>query len=202
MDNGEKKQIIENTPRVDVGKILNDPPAQEPMKVPPGCVERVLSFRERNFIVGACRALCEKIEHKSFKDQANLARLNKILLFDETLEYFAMLEDAQEELTRKWTRDKKMYKLWRNFQEGLIKVDEFKKEFPDVDPNEEVKKPSLRTPENTKEEMRGKERAFYLPAKLDVWVQTALRAMEWTWQSAEYSVDLCEKFGIKDEAVG
>jgi hypothetical protein len=197
MDNGEPmlKNAAREIPRVG----LDAEEAEVPRGVPAGCVERILSFRDRNFIIGACRAFCEKDGHKGFKDQAKLSRLNKLLAFEETLEYFAEFDDTLEDLVRAWTRQKRMYKLRRDVEEGVVKAGEFEKEFPGI-ALESVEKPTLRPPENSKEDMKGAESHFYLPSKLDVWVQDALRAMEWNWSAAEFSVDLCAKFGVTEEA--
>lgn len=202
-DNGGRK-MIENVTREALADAKGVDPAVAPgeQKVPSGCVERVLNFRDRNLLIGACRAFCAKDGHKGIKDQSKLDRMNKLISFDETLEYIAMLDDAQEELTREWTRDKGKYKAWRDYQEKIVTAEAVLKAFPGMDLDKGAVKPPLRMSENSPEEMRGKERAFYLPSKLDSWVQDAVRAMEWSPFAAEYAVELCAKFGIKGEDLG
>ena len=80
-----------------------------------------------------------------------------------------------------------------------MSADEVRKAFPDFDPEKGMEKPSLRMPELSPEEQRGQDSTFYLPSKLDAWVQDALRAMDWNTVMTMYSVELCDKFGLKDE---
>lgn len=166
-------------------------------KIPAGCVERVLNFKDRNNLFGACRAFCAQEGHKGFKDQTRLNSLNKIINFEETLEYFAMIDDSLEDETREWHRATRRYKLWKNYKAGLVKPEEFRKEFSDQDP--EPVKPALLAPETKPDELRGKERPFYLPSKIDVWAQDAIKAMDWSPFLVQYTVELFQKFGISEE---
>lgn len=205
-DNGDRKPLIENVTREALvrASIPDDatPAAADPKRAPVGHAERILSFKDRNNLFGACRAFCAREGHQGFKDQTKLDRLNKIILFEETLEYFAMLDDSLEDEIRAWQRSKKHYKLWKNYKAGLIKAEDFRRELPGANPDEEPPKPSLLEPQTKPEEARGKERSFYLPSKLDSWAQDAIRAMDWSPFAAQWTVELCEKFGIKDEEMG
>lgn len=199
-DNGGRK-IIENVTREALTEMIkSEGEAPESKKPPIGCVERILNFKDRNNLFGACRAFCAKEGHQGFKDQTKLDRLNKIILFEETLEYFAMIDDVLEDEVRAWQRDKRRYKLWKDYKAGLVKPEDFRKEFSDQDA--EPKKPALLQPESKPEDIRGKERSFYLPSKIDVWAQDAIRAMDWSPFLVEYTVELFQKFGIKEEELG
>ena len=163
---------------------------------PPGTVKRTLNFRDRNMLIGAARNWCSRDDQKKLKDQDKLVRLGRIISFDETIEFIAMLTDAQEELQRKWVADWRRYKIWRDFQAGLVAEDRLTK---DIDPEKGVQKPPLVMPENTPDEMRGPARDFFLPSKLDAWAQDAIKAMDWNFNAAEYAVELAEKFGVEIE---
>ncbi len=201
-DNGDRK-IIENVTREalsDAIRTENDTP--EVKKPPMGCVERILSFKDRNNLYGACRAFCAKDGHKGFKDQAKLDRLNKIINFEETLEYFAMIDDNLEDEILAWQHSVRVYKLWKEYRVGIIKAEDLRKQVPDINLEEGPLKPALLQPQSKPEDLRGKERSFYLPSKLDVWVQEAIKQMDWSPFVAMYTVELFEKFGIKEEESG
>lgn len=193
-DNGDRN-MIENVTRESFAVVpMEEGAAKRP---PVGHVERLLNFKDRNNLFGACRAFCAKEGHKGFKDQTKLDRLNKIINFDETLEYFAMIDDSLEDETRAWHRAKLRHKLWKDYKAGLVKPEDFRKEFSDQDP--EPLKPSLLAPVTKPDDIRGKERSFYLPSKIDVWAQDAIRAMDWSPFLVEYTVELFQKFGIHEE---
>lgn len=193
MSDGDGKMMAQ-TERVSQAEI--DKALTAAQEQPPGTVRRVLNFRDRNLLVGAARSWCARDDQKKLKDQDKLIRLGRLISFDETLEYMAMLTDAQEELQRKWLSDWNRYRLWRNFQAGLITADDLAK---GTDIDKGVPKPALVMPENTPAEMRGPSRDFFLPSKLDAWVQDAIRGMEWNFNAAEYAVELAEKFGVEIE---
>lgn len=194
-EDGEKT-IVQNAARDEVVKALVPP---EPPKPPPGCVERVLNYRDRNLLIGACRAFCTKDGHKGLMDQMKLDKLNKLLAFESTLEYFAEIDDAHEEKLLEWQRAINKYKLWRSHKAGILKAEDFRKEFPDTNPADEIPKPPLRPPDIDPQKMRGPERAFHIPSKLDVWIQDALKRSEWSTAVTEYAVELCSKFGLAIE---
>jgi len=200
-DSGDRK-MIENVTREALAE-ASAPQFElvsDVKKAPIGCVERILNFKDRNNLFGACRAFCAKEGHQGFKDQTKLDRLDKIILFQETLEYFAMIDDCLEDEVRAWHRDKRRYKLWKDYKAGLVRAEDFRKEFTDQDA--EPKKPSLLAPETKAEDHRGKERAFYLPSKIDAWAQDAIKAMDWSPFLVQFTVELFQKFGIKDEDFG
>jgi hypothetical protein len=172
--------------------------ASEP-KAPEGCTERTVTMRDRNSIMGACQAYCQKDGHKGLLDQTRLNRIKKILNWDETLEYFAMIDDSLDDEIRIWKRAKNQHKLWKDYRAGLIKAEDVKKTYPDLDLEGEFKKPPLREPELKPEDKCGPKKVVYLPSKLDAWVQDALKAMEWLPKMEELAVEVCAKFGIKSE---
>lgn len=196
-ENGDRK-ILENVTRESLPGMIESSQLFE-KRAPVGCVERILNFKDRNNLFGACRAYCAREGHKGFKDQDKLSRLNKIILFEETLEYFAMIDDLLEDAIRDWQRGRKRYKLWKDYKAGLVKIEDFRRELPGVNPDDEAPKPGLLAPESTPEDLRGKERSFYIPSKIDVWAQDAIKAMDWSPFTPQYTVELCEKFGIGDE---
>jgi hypothetical protein len=201
MSDGDGKLMLQNPPsRPEIDRVLHPveaghSPAAEPLQ-PAGTVKRTLNFRDRNLLIGAARNWCSRDGQKKLKDQDKLVRLAKLVYFEETLEYIAMIADAQEEVERKWRADWKRYKLWRNFQEGLISEEELTK---DVDRENGVPKPTLLMPEITPAEMRGRSRDFFFPSKLDAWAQNAVEGMDWNFNAAEYAVELAEKFGVEVE---
>lgn len=197
------KPAIENVTR----KVLEDAlKATEPVsapaerKIPEGCVERRLTMRDRNAIIGACQAYCLKDGHKGLSDQARLNKVKKMLNWDETLEYFAMVDDALDDEIRAWRRAKSQYKLWKDYRAGLVKPEDIRKIYPDLDLENGVQKPQLIEPKLKPGEKRGPEMVAYFPSKLDAWIQDALQAMEWHKDMEELSVEVCEKFGIKQES--
>jgi len=173
--------------------------ASDDKKCPAGCVERTLNYRERNLLIGAARDYCGGKEHADYKNQSKLSRLSKLISFEETLEYFEMMTDHYEDAQHEWRRAKLAYNALRNLRDGLIKLEDFRKQHPSLQPDQELVKPPVRAPEMTPQEMRGEERVFYLPSKLDVWVQDVLKVAAWQPLAAEYAVELCAKFGVKDE---
>lgn len=197
-DNGDRK-IIENVTREALSDAIRPEDASGSTRPPIGCVERILNFKDRNNLYGACRAFCAKDGHKGFKDTVKLDRLNKIIKFEETLEYFAMIDDSLEDEILAWQRAKRVYKLWKDYRAGLLTADGFRKEVPNVNLEEGPPKPALLQPETKADDLRGKERSFYLPSKLDVWAQEAIKQMDWSPFVAMYTAELFSKFGINDE---
>jgi len=199
MPDVDGKQIVENTPRVDVGKILDAPTSIGPAKQPAGTVERVLNFRDRNLLIGACREFCQKDGKGDHKAQAKLDRVVKLVKFDETVEYFNMIDDSLEDDLFKWQRSRNDWLAWQQYQGGGITLEDLRKKVPGLDVSSPPMKPPRKQPEAKHEELRGKERAFYFLSKLDAWVQECLKVATWSPLAAEYVVELCGKFGIKDE---
>lgn len=197
------KQIIENVVRKALEDAVKAEEAEEAglpePKVPEGCVERTLTMRDRNAIVGACEAYCQKEGHKGLLDQTRLNKIKKLLNWDETLEYFAMLDDALDEEVRIWRREKSQYKLWRDYRAGLVTAQDVKRAYPTLDLEAEPEKPSLREPELKPDEKRGPKKAVHLPSKLDAWVQDCLKSMQWLVKMDELAVEVCEKFGIRSD---
>ena len=176
-------------------------PVSAPEKsVPAGCVERVLNFRDRNLIIGACREFCQGMGKGDYKAQAKLDKVSKIISFQETLEYFEMIEESMEEATFKWQRERNDWLCYQQYMSGSLTAEELKKRAPGVDTGNPPRKASTKkAPEPTQDEQRGKARSFYFPSKIDVWVQDALKVANWQPLASEYVTELCLKFGLKDE---
>lgn len=212
MDDGSRR-MLENGPGEHVqvrerGTPENGPAARLPgpdgapaeAKPPAGCVERRLNCKERNILVGAARDYArEKGEHADFKNQMRLQRLIKTIRFEESIDYLSALEDHAEETVREWRSKRARRSMWLEWRAGLMEEDAVKKRFPGLSLDEEPEQVGTRPPELTPEEQRGPEEAFYLPSKLDAWVQDALRGAKWNPLLAEFVSELNEKFGIKDE---
>lgn len=173
--------------------------AKDNVKPPAGCVERLLNFRDRNILIGACRQYCDKDGKGDYKSASRLDRATRLLNLQETIEYFTMLDDSLEDALFNWQRERNNYLSWRQYQAGGITLDELKKKAPSVDPSSPPKKPNKNQPEATPDEMRGKEREFYIPSALDAWLQSVLRTATFPAFSAEYVTELCLKFGVKEE---
>jgi hypothetical protein len=171
-----------------------DTPSVAP-KIPPGCVERVLTVRDRNMIVGACMAYVEK--NKSLKDMRMLVRVKEALDFEATVEYFAQLDASITEAVEEWQRARIKRKLWLDWRAGILREEDIRRQLPNFNLDEEPPKPPARPPQASAEEKRGPERTFYIPAKLDAWIEDALRAMEWEARHAEGGVAVAEKYGIE-----
>ncbi len=197
----DEKQLLENTPRIETEPVKAFPIAEtpEPPKQPAGTVARVLNFRDRNMLIGSCREFCQKDGKGDYKAQAKLDRISKLISFEETLEYFEMIDDSIEDALFKWQRTRNDWLSWQQYLGGGLTVEELKKKAPAVDISSPPAKPPRRQPEGTPEERRGKERPFYFPSKLDVWVQEVLKVATWSPLAAEYVTELCGKFGVKDE---
>lgn len=168
-------------------------------KQPAGTVERILNFRERNLLIGACREFCQKDGKGDHKAQAKLDRVTKLICFEETVRYFDMIDDGLEDELFRWQRLRNDWLSWQQYQGGGLSVEELKKKAPTVDITDPPKKPSRKQPEATPEDLRGKDREFYFPSKLDVWVQEVLKVATWNPLAATYVTELCGKFGVKDE---
>jgi hypothetical protein len=203
MDDG--KPILANAPREALAEALKPevvgPVPEAAGKPPLGHVERHLTMQDRNMIVGAALALCQHKDHKKLKDQRRLEAVKRLLKFDETLDYFAMVNDSLEEEQARWEGARERYRLFRKWKEGGLKTEDFRKDYPGIDLGEGPPKPPLRGPEMSPQDKRGPERPFFLPAKLDAWIEEALREMDWDTPMSEGSVELAEKYGIgKEEA--
>lgn len=205
MDDGHK--LLENAAAADsrkdlVAKIAGAGEGEPAERKPPaGCVERILNFKDRNYLVGAALAYCGREGHKTYKDQRKLEQLKKLVNFEATLDHTAEITDAIELEQLKWAAAKEKYKAWVAYREGLldaVAVAKLKIQYPDMSLDQGPEKPPVRPPDLAAD-TRGPDSTFYLPSKLDAWVQVALAAMEWPANMAEYAVELCEKFGIKDE---
>jgi hypothetical protein len=143
-----------------------DTPSVAP-KIPPGCVERVLTVRDRNMIVGACMAYVEK--NKSLKDMRMLVRVKEALDFEATVEYFAQLDASISEAVEEWQRVRIKRKLWLDWRAGILREEDIRRQLPNFNLDEEPPKPPARPP----------------------------RAMEWETRHAEGGVAVSEKYGIE-----
>lgn len=199
MNSGDGKQLLENTPRPETPRLPVEAAPPEAPKQPVGTVERVLNFRDRNLLIGACRQFCDKDKNGDHKAQSKLDRVSKLLNLDETVEYFNMIDDSVEDATFRWMKERNDYLAWMQYSSGGATLEELKKRAPNVDPSIKPKKPPKATPQATPAEMRGKERSFYIPSKLDAWIQDVLKVSTFQAMTAEYVTELCSKFGLKEE---
>lgn len=189
------KQLLENSRRPD---IVVPPAPPEPRKQPPGTVERILNVRERNYIVGVCLEFTKK--NPGHKSQIKVARVKDVVVFEETLKYIDMINDAYEEKAFQWRVAMHEWKNCRDYQAGMISLETFRKACPNVNLDIPREKPPRQHPEASPEELRGPESSFYFPPKIDVWVQECLKASAWEGVQPEYVVELCGKYGITDES--
>lgn len=197
--NGSKAPLTRETlAKVIVEKDQVEAKKQE-KSVPEGCVTRTLSMRDRNLILGACRTYVKGENRGKHKNQFKVDRIVKCLLEQETVDYFLMINDSQAENLFKWQEQRQAYVAFRMMKGGMIKPEEFAKSFPDIDMDECPPKPPIKQPELTKDEQRGPTREFYIPSKLDAFIEEALRDMEWGAIGSEQVVELMERYGIEAE---
>jgi hypothetical protein len=162
----------------------------------------MLSMSDRNMSVGAALAYCQKEGHKKIKDHRKLEQLKRLVGFEETLDYFAMINDALDEEQAKWEGAWNRYRVWRQYKESSVTLADLRKDYPHMDlSGEGPPKPPVRQPVQSQEDKRGPERPFYLPAKLDAWIEEALQTMDWATIMTEGAVEICEKYGIGKEEV-
>lgn len=202
MDSNGGRQMVVNTQKVELPIPLGTTDLTEDVKKKPpaGTVERTLNFQERSLLVLACKLHCAKQDKGDHKAQAKLSRLLKIVSYEETVDYFDMIDDSLEDKLFKWQRERNDWLLVQQYLAGGIALDELKKKSPELDIENPPEKPARRQPEATKDEIRGSERSFYLPSKLDSWVQDVLHATHWpNPEKSMYITELCTKFGIKGD---
>lgn len=208
-DGEAARPMIENQARKVADALASEAPLDgkaAPRPPPPGHVERVLTMRDRNLIVGACISLCGRDGHKKAKDQENLHRVKRLLSFDETLEYFAMNNDWAEEERIKWEGARARYRAWFRWSQGVVTTDDLLRAHPGFGLDEkklpvQPPKPPHQPPRLKPEEYRGPERAFHIPPALDVWMAQAIKEMSWPTERddmTEGAVELGRKFGILD----
>lgn len=143
----------------------------------PGCVKRVLNFRDRNQIMVACRAWFQRNEKSDKNDEKAILRMNKVqklLAFEETMEYFEMIEDSYAFRQAQWQRERQAWIAGQGPNPG-------------------------KKPQPTPEEQRGQERVFHIPSKQDAWIEEAIRGMKWHPIGVEYVAELFERFQIGGE---
>lgn len=169
-------------------------------KKPEGCVERHLNVRERNILIGACREFCKTEGRGDYKNQNKLMRVSKLVKFEETIEFFDELEELLDARIREWKKQKLQYMAYSDYKAGLMPIERLKSVIDGFHPeNPPGKPPTWKTPELTPDERRGPTEVFYIPSRLDAWIQDALKVYKWEPLLVEFNVELCEKFGIKDE---
>lgn len=176
--------------------------AEESKKPPPGTVERILNFQERNLLIDAAIRHCKKEDQGTEKDIKNLRRLKEAIDFEETIKYFDMMDDALEDLVTEWQSAKVIWLAWTQYQAGNFSAELMKKKFPKVDLATTPKRPARNSPVLSGEEMRGKARSFYLPSKVDVWVQDVIKNITWKPEKEEYVNELYGKFDMNESEKG
>lgn len=182
------------------GKVVPFPDSKQPA----GTVARDLNFRDRDMVIAACRESCAKEGKGGHKYQVKLDKLMKLLNVEEVAEYFDMIQDSVEDSAFKWGRLRNNWLNYQQYMSGGISRAELKERAPDVDPSSPPTKPPTRQPEPTREELRGKSRVFFVPSKLDAWIQDAVKSATWSVVAKdkylpEYVSELCQKLGIKDD---
>lgn len=194
----DQRQMLDNSPSRDP-KAETRALVRPAVECPDGHVARHLSIRDRNAVVGACVSYCMKDGHKALADQTRLNRVKRMMNFDETLEYYAMIDESLEDEVREWRRAKTEYSAWKDYRAGLVTADGIREKHPNLDLENGPPKPPLIQPKLKPAEMCGPEKAYYFPSKLDVWIQKALEEMEWLADQDEFSVEVCKKFGLSKE---
>lgn len=173
-------------------------PTLEPEQ-PAGTVARKLNFQERSLLIFACRQVCGGDGKGDQRAMSKLHRFTKIISYDETVEYFDMIDDSVEDAAFRWQKERTNWMAWQVYQAGNLTLENLKKRIPNIDLQNPPTKPSRNQPEATPQEARGKERVFYLPSKIDAWVQDVIRSANWKPEKAEYVTELCAKFGISED---
>lgn len=139
----------------------------------PGCVKRVLNFRDRLIILNA---VAEDLKGKG--DIKSLARVQKLteLLDGEGVDiYFESMDDDFRQRVEKWVAAAKAREA-----------------------NPDEKHPGKR-PRRTPAEQRGKEATFHIPSKLDAFIIETLKKAQIATAHAEFAVELAAKFGVPIE---
>jgi len=190
-------QILENAAAAATKAM--DGEVKEP-QIPEGCVARSLNFRDRRLILFACRTFVMGKERKG-SDYKKMSKLDKVvkLLGDEAVDdYFDRIEEDVNSKARLWTKQQNLYVAYEAFKSSVMTKAQFLERFPDHDLSVTPVKPG-RIPKKTHEEERGKSSVFPIPAKLDVFIETSLKEMQWGDGDAEFVVELAEKYNLPDE---
>jgi len=181
-------------------------PAKDPAKPRPGCIVYPLTMMDRNLLIGAGRQYCGKKGNRTNENHDKLNRLDRLLDFTETLDYHAMVKDANDQLDREWRGAAMRYNRWRDYKAGLpVKIDTalegedgVKTIIEPFDPAAKAPpKPPPRPQALSDDEERGPMRAFQVPAKLVVWIQKVLTAVEWNAVQTKHGMTLCRIFDIE-----
>lgn len=172
-------------------------------KCPTGHVERVLNYKDRHLILLACASAVSGTRDKKsgdYKAMVKLDKVKKLLGFEAVEEYFETIDDSVADKNAAWTRATNLYGTFEMVKTGAVSRKQFADRFPDVDFDsllrEPPKKPSLKVPQASPDEKRGKISTFYVPAKLDVFIESSLKEMSWGTGDAEYVVELAEKYEL------
>lgn len=147
-------------------------PAEDPHA---GCVKRELSMRDRNLILSAIEQYAADKSRNDHKGMRKLEKVKKLLATEVSEDYFDEIDDVHQAKLVAWLKEKN---LWA---EGKSEHNPGKR------------------PEREDLDLKGPMSTFWIPAKLDGWVQDALRACQWNPKLSRDAVDLCDRYGIKDE---
>lgn len=136
----------------------------------PGCVKRVLNYRDRLLILNAA---AESLKGKgTIVALAKFQKLNDLLDGEGVNDYFdAMDVDFTERA-----------EAWRVAVEARMRDSKA----PKVGPR----------PRRTRIELRGKDATFHIPSKLDTFIIDTLKKAEIEARHAEFAVELAQKFGV------
>jgi hypothetical protein len=174
-------------------------------KLKPGCASFDLAMMERNFLIGVCRAYCQRKGEKRIENHQMLDRIDRLLAFKESLEFNAMIGDFKDQMTREWEGQRWRYNRWRDYKAGRpVKVDAalegedgVKTIIEPFDPRSPApQKPSLQMPKLDDDEEGGPVRTFHIPPRLVIFIEKALKVMDWPTFWGDWPVKLCKKFNV------
>lgn len=170
-----------------------------PTSCPPGSVPRRFSMKERQLIVLACQVYSQ---NGDFKKQRKLRDIRLILKADEVEDYFDTIREKEHDLLSEWTKASNMYRRYQAWKAGSESQEEILKAFPDMDlkdPAKAPKKPSFVEPEIGEKDIVGPDADFFIPAKVEVFIEAALKKMTWGTFDCSYVATLAEKYSLPED---
>jgi len=142
-----------------------------------GCVERKLNMQDRRLIITAVTTFLKSDNRNDMKGAVKRERILKALVSDSVDEYYDELQDTLTDRMEPWLRATNAYN--KAMETGKL-----------ISP-----RPPRKAPDATPDEIQGPVSTFHIPAKLDVLITDALKAMKWE-NLSRYVVELGEKYGI------
>jgi len=172
---------------------------EEVKKCPLGHVERHFTMAERQLIIFAA---ANAAKGGDYRKQRKLRDVRQILGADQVEEYFDRLREAEEEAHGEWARQRNLYSHYQSFKIGGMSREELLETFPNLKldhPEDLPKKPPFSKPKSSREDLRGPSRTFFIPAKLEVFIEASLKDMQWGPADHEDVAELAEKYNLPDE---